>query len=60
MFQGLNAEIVHRPPRRQRRPTIPGLQTATVIGQDPGQDNTVAYHYREYTVGLVFYRDLGN
>ena len=36
------------------------MRVATVIGQDPGRDNNVAYHYREYTVGLVFYRDLGN
>ena len=35
------------------------MRLATVIGQDPGQDNSVAYSYREYTVGLVFYRDLG-
>lgn len=36
------------------------MRVATVIGQDPGQENNVAYHYREYTLGLVFYRDLGN
>lgn len=35
------------------------MRMATVIGQDPGQDNSVAYNYREYTVGLVFYRNLG-
>lgn len=35
------------------------MRLATVIGQDPGKDNSVAYSYREYTVGLVFYRDLG-
>ncbi len=35
------------------------MRMATVIGQDPGQDNSVAYNYREYTLGLVFYRNLG-
>jgi hypothetical protein len=35
------------------------LRGATILGQDPGQDNTVAYTYREYTLGVVFYRDLG-
>ncbi len=35
------------------------MRMATVIGQDPGKDNSVAYNYREYTLGLVFYRNLG-
>jgi hypothetical protein len=35
------------------------LRGATVLGQQLGQDETVAYQYREYTVGFVFYRSLG-
>jgi len=32
---------------------------ATVLGQERDQEGTVAYQYREYTVGFVFYRSLG-
>lgn len=35
------------------------MRMATIIGQDPGKDNSVAYSYQEYTLGLVFYRNLG-
>ena len=36
------------------------LRSTIVLGQYRGQDDTVAYNYREYTVGLVFYRSLGS
>ncbi len=36
------------------------LRSTIVLGQYRGQDDTVAYTYREYTVGLVFYRSLGS
>jgi len=35
------------------------LRSAVVLGQYRGQDDTVAYTYPEYTIGLVFYRSLG-
>lgn len=35
------------------------MRMASIIGQDPGRDNAVTYSYREYTLGLVFYRNLG-
>jgi hypothetical protein len=33
---------------------------ATVFGQELGSEDTVAYVYREYTIGFSFYRNLGN
>ena len=33
---------------------------ATVFGQERGSPDTVAYVYREYTIGFSFYRNLGN
>ena len=36
------------------------LRAVTVFGQELGQDDTVAYTYREYTLGFAFYRHLGN
>ena len=35
------------------------LRSATVLGHQLGQEGTVAYAYREYTVGFAFYRSLG-
>jgi opacity protein-like surface antigen len=35
------------------------MRGAVILGQYRGQDDTVAYTYREYTLGLVFYRSLG-
>ena len=35
------------------------IRGATVLGQEKDQEGTVAYQYREYTVGFVFYRSLG-
>ena len=35
------------------------IRSATVLGQQLGQEGTVAYTYREYTVGFSFYRSLG-
>jgi len=32
---------------------------ATVFGQERGSPDTVAYVYREYTIGFAFYRNLG-
>jgi len=36
------------------------LRSTIILGQYRGQDDTVAYTYREYTIGLVFYRSLGS
>ncbi len=36
------------------------IRGATVIGQELGRDGTVAYNYREYTIGFAFYRSLGS
>ncbi len=33
---------------------------ATVFGQERDREGTVAYVYREYTIGFSFYRNLGN
>ena len=35
------------------------IRSATVLGQQLGQEGTVAYSYREYTVGFSFYRSIG-
>jgi len=35
------------------------MRGATVLGQQFGQDGTVAYDYLEYTIGFAFYRKLG-
>jgi hypothetical protein len=35
------------------------LRSAVILGQYRGQEDTVAYNYPEYTIGLVFYRGLG-
>ena len=35
------------------------IRSATVLGQQLGQEGTVAYSYREYTVGFSFYRGIG-
>ena len=35
------------------------LRSATVLGQELGSEGTVAYSYREYTIGFAFYRSLG-
>jgi hypothetical protein len=35
------------------------LRSAVILGQNRGEDGTVAYTYPEFTVGLVFYRGLG-
>ena len=35
------------------------LRRAVILGQYRGQEDTVTYHYPEYTFGLVFYRSLG-
>lgn len=35
------------------------LRGATVLGQQLGSEGTVAYSYREYTIGFAFYRSLG-
>ena len=35
------------------------LRSANILGQYRGQEETVAYTYPEYTIGLVFYRGLG-
>jgi opacity protein-like surface antigen len=35
------------------------LRSATVLGQELGSGGTVAYDYREYTIGFAFYRSLG-
>jgi len=34
------------------------MRGATVLGQQQGVDGTVAYDYREYTIGFAFYRGL--
>ncbi|MDH4037235.1 MAG: porin family protein [Candidatus Krumholzibacteria bacterium] len=36
------------------------IRGATVLGQELGRDGTVAYDYREYTIGFAFYRSLGS
>jgi len=36
------------------------LRGATVLGQELNSEGTVAYDYREYTIGFAFYRGLGN
>jgi opacity protein-like surface antigen len=36
------------------------LRGASVLGQELHSEGTVAYEYREYTIGLAFYRGLGN
>jgi hypothetical protein len=36
------------------------LRAATVFGQEAGRGGTATYTYREYTVGIVFYRKLGS
>lgn len=35
------------------------MRGATVLGQQFGSDGTVAYGYREYTIGFSFFRSLG-
>jgi len=35
------------------------LRSDIILGQVRGQEDTVAYTYPEYTIGLVFYRGLG-
>jgi opacity protein-like surface antigen len=35
------------------------IRSATVLGQQLGIDGTIAYQYREYTIGFAFYRSLG-
>lgn len=35
------------------------IRSATVVGQELNTDGTVAYSYREYTLGFSFYRGLG-
>ena len=35
------------------------IRGATVLGQELGSEGTVAYSYREYTIGFAFYRSLG-
>ena len=35
------------------------IRSATVLGQQLGVDGTIAYQYREYTIGFAFYRSLG-
>jgi Outer membrane protein beta-barrel domain len=35
------------------------MRRATVLGQELGSRGTVAYDYREYTLGFAFYRKLG-
>jgi hypothetical protein len=36
------------------------LRAATVFGQEAGRGGTATYTYREYTVGIAFYRKLGS
>ena len=36
------------------------LRGATVLGQELHTSGTVAYDYREYTIGFAFYRNLGS
>jgi hypothetical protein len=36
------------------------LRSATVFGRELGREDTVSYAYREYTIGLTFYRSLGD
>ena len=36
------------------------MRGATVIGQQLHTEGTVAYDYREYTIGFAFYRSLGS
>jgi len=36
------------------------LRGATVLGQELNSTGTVAYDYREYTIGFAFYRNLGS
>jgi hypothetical protein len=36
------------------------LRGASVLGQELNSEGTVAYDYREYTIGLAFYRGLGD
>lgn len=36
------------------------MRAATVFGQELGREDTVAYTYREYTLGFAFYRHLGS
>jgi opacity protein-like surface antigen len=35
------------------------IRDATVVGRELNKDGTVAYSYREYTLGFAFYRGLG-
>ncbi|MCP4573451.1 MAG: hypothetical protein GY838_13930 [bacterium] len=35
------------------------MRNAVILGQYRGQEDTVAYTYLEYTIGMVFYRSLG-
>lgn len=35
------------------------MRNAVILGQYRGQEDTVAYNYLEYTIGMVFYRGLG-
>jgi hypothetical protein len=35
------------------------IRNATVLGRQEGVDGTVAWNYREYTIGIAFYRSLG-
>ena len=35
------------------------LRGTTIFGQELGSENTVAYAYREFTIGFAFYRHLG-
>jgi opacity protein-like surface antigen len=36
------------------------IRGATVLGQELGTDGTVAYDYREFTIGFAFFRSLGS
>jgi opacity protein-like surface antigen len=36
------------------------MRGATVLGQELNATGTVAYDYREYTIGFAFYRNLGS
>ena len=36
------------------------MRGATVLGQELNSTGTVAYDYREYTIGFAFYRNLGS
>jgi hypothetical protein len=35
------------------------IRSLTVVDRDPDLDASVAYHYREFTLGFAFYRKLG-